>query len=395
MVMPKTKITKKVGSLLLILVLMMPVFVNVMAIKNAEGISKACRNSSACMAAVEREQEANRNAATAASTASLYQNKVYELNVEIYAKELEIFETEAEIDELNTEIKITEEKLKKEQDALIELLVNMHFESDAEPITILAGANSISDLAEKQAREEVVKQQISATAKKIKAAKEQLEADKIKVEALLKEQQDAKVALEAKRVEQQALVDKYQNDAAGYAAAAQAAKDAQRAAEKAEQEAHPELYRGSSYTGVNTYPWQEQCPQRQDDYVTFWQDDFGTHKIGGYVCECVSYAGWKAYEAYGIAAAWGNAYSWDDSARALGYVVDHNPAADTIGQVDGYPYGHVFWVESVNDDGSINVTEYNNSYATYLYSGVSRYGDFGSRRISASEIWQYNFIHLK
>jgi hypothetical protein len=80
--------------------------------------------------------------------------------------------------------------------------------------------------------------------------------------------------------------------------------------------------------------------------------------------------------------------------RAAGYTVDHNPAPNTIGQVDGYPYGHVFWVESVNGDGSINVSEYNNAYATYLYTGDMHYGDFGARTIAAGDLWQYNFIHL-
>ena len=395
MVMPKTKITQKTGIVILVLALIVPVFVSAIKINSAEGISKACRNSAACMEAVAKEQEANKNAATAATTANLYQSRVNELNVEIAAKELMIAETEAEIQSLTEEITATEKKLEAEQNALVELLINTHFESDAEPITILAGANSISDLAEKQARNEVVKQQISLTAKKVREAKEKLEADKQRVESLLVEQKNAREQLVAVRAEQQNLVDKYKNDAAGYAAVAAAAKEAQQAAERAEQEAHPELYRGSSYTGVNTYPWQNDCPKRQDDYVTYWSDAYGTHKIGGYVCECVSYAGWKAYEAYGIAAAWGNAYSWDDVARMLGYRVDHTPAEDTIGQVDGYPYGHVFWVESVNADGSINVTEYNNAYATYLYSGVSRYGDFGSRKISRGELWQYNFIHLK
>ena len=391
----KTKITKKVGIVLLVSILILPVVVSVFVAETVEGISLACKNSPACMEAVAKEQEANRKAAAAANTANLYQNRVNDLNVEIAAKELAIAETEAEIESLNKEIEVTEKKLQAEQNALAELLVNMHFESDAEPITILAGANSISDLAEKQARSEVVKQQISLTAKKVKEAKEELEKDKKQVESLLEEQKVAKSELEASRAEQQALVEKYQNDAAGYAQVARAAQAAQRAAEQAEQEAHPELYRGSSYTGVNTYPWQEECPGRQDDYITYWEDAFGVHKIGGYVCECVSYASWKAYEAYGFAPAWGNAYSWDDMARQLGYTVDHNAVAGTIGQVDGYPYGHVFWVESVNADGSINVTEYNNAYATYLYSGISRYGDFGSRKISRSELWQYNFIHLR
>ena len=377
-----------------ILLVVSPVMMNVLMVDDTQGLSKACQNSPACMEAVAKEQEANKNAAAASSSANMFQTKVNELNAEIAGKELEIAETKAEVDALAKEIEETEKKLLAEQEALAELLVNMHFEGDSEPITILAGSSSISDLAEKQARAEVVKQQISATAIKIKEAKEKLEDDKARVDALLEQQKNAKAELESTRSEQQELVKKYKDDAESYTAAANAAKEAQREAERAEQEAHPELYRGSAYTGANTYPWQGDCPGRQDDYITYWEDAFGVHKIGGYVCECVSYAGWKAYEAFGVPAAWGNAYSWDDKARALGYRVDHTPAANTIGQADGYPYGHVFWVESVNYDGSINVTEYNNAYATYLYSGSSHYGDFGSRKISASEVWQYNFIHF-
>lgn len=359
-----------------------------------QAISKACQNSAACREAVEKEQEATKNAALAASSANKFQAKVNELSAEIAGKEAEIAVTEAEVKDLKKQIKITEAKLNEQQEALAELLVNMHFESDAEPIRILAGASSISDLAEKAAREEVVKEQISISATEIKQTKEQLEKNKAEVEELLAQQQTAREELVSKRSEQQSLVEKYENDAEAYAEVAKAAQEAQREAERAEQEAHPELYRGSAYTGANTYPWQADCPGRQDDYLTYWEDAFGWHKIGGYVCECVSYAGWKAYEAYGVAAAWGNAYSWDNNARAAGYRVDHNPAPGTIGQVDGGAYGHVFWVESVNADGSINVTEYNNAYATYLYSGDMHYGDFGSRTIPAGEIWQYNFIHF-
>lgn len=360
----------------------------------AFAISKACQNSAACREAVEKEKLANKNAASAASSANAYQARVNELTAEIAGKEADIIQTEVEIKELKKQIEITEAKLLEEQEALAELLIGMHFEADSEPIKILAGASSIFDLAEKAARADVVKQQISASAEAVKQAKEQLEADKAEVEDLLAQQKAARESLLAKRSEQQRLVEKFANDAEAYAEQAKAAQQAQREAERAEQEAHPELYRGSAYTGANTYPWQGDCPGKQDAYLTYWEDAYGWHKIGGYVCECVSYAGWKAYEYYGLAIGWGNAYSWDDGARAAGYRVDHNPAANTIGQVDGYPYGHVFWVESVNGDGSINVTEYNNAYATYLYSGSMHYGDFGARRIGANEIWQYNFIHL-
>ena len=358
----------------------------------AFAISKACQNSPECLAAVEKEQEANKNAEAASKSANLYQAKVSELTAEIARKETEIAQTEAEIKELKIQIAKTEQKLAENQEALVELLVNMHFESDAEPIKVLAGSTSISDLAEKAAREEVVKEQISATAAAIRKAKDDLEEDKEEVENLLAQQEEAKESMLKKRTEQQDLVAKFENDAEAYSEEAKKAQEAQRAAEQAEQEAHPERYRGtaSAYSGANTYPWQGDCPGMQDFYMTYMDG----YAMGGYVCECVSYAGWKAYEYYGLYLSWGNAYSWDDAARSVGYVVDHNPAPNTIGQVDGYPYGHVFWVESVNGDGSINVTEYNNAYATYLYSGDMHYGDFGARKIEASDLWQYNFIHL-
>ena len=380
----------------LLTILIIPsLFVGLIVNANSVGaISKACQNSAACREAVEKEKEATKNAAAAASSANAYQARVNELTAEIAGKEAEIVQTEVEIKELKNQIEIKEAKLLEEQEALAELLINMHFESDSEPIRVLAGASSISDLAEKTARNEVVKEQISISAAAVKQAKEKLEADKAEVEELLAQQKSARESLLAKRNEQQNLVAKFANDAEAYAEEAKAAQLAQREAERAEQEAHPELYRGSAYSGANTYPWQGDCPGRQDAYLTYWEDVYGWHKIGGYVCECVSYAGWKAYEYAGVSIGWGNAYSWDDGARAAGYVVDKNPAANTIGQVDGYPYGHVFWVESVNGDGSINVTEYNNAYATYLYSGSIHYGDFGARTIPANEVWQYNYIHF-
>ncbi len=344
-----------------------------------------------CAEAAAKEAEANRKATSSAGSANAYQRKVNDIQTEISGKETEIAESEAEITKLKAEIERTEEEIMNDQEALAELLVNMHFESDAEPIRILAGASSISDLAEKAAREEVAREQINAQALKIKDEKKALEESRTQVEEKLAAQQKAKEEMIEKQQELQSLVAKYQNDADAYEeVAAQAREEYQ----KAYQEWATKYLSGggdSRYAGgFNTYPWQGDCPGRQDYYLT----SLNNRVIGGYVCECVSYAGWKAYERYGVALSWGNAYSWDDNARTAGYRVDNSPAAGTIGQVDGYPYGHVFWVESVNGDGSINVTEYNNASATYLYSGSSHYGDFGARTIPAGEVGRYNYIHL-
>ena len=51
---------------------------------------------------------------------------------------------------------------------------------------------------------------------------------------------------------------------------------------------------------------------------------------------------------------------WASSAqRYSGIWVDNTPAANTVA-VSGYGgYGHVMWVESVNPDGTLNISEYN------------------------------------
>lgn len=392
----KNKHLKRILSFVLIVAVVLPVFRGMFSpnLEDANSISveEICRRSPECQEAVKKKREAEAAAASAARSANAYQAKVAELAAEIATKEYEIVESEARIEDLTAEIRAAEAKLASQQDALAELLVNMHFASDAEPIKILAGASSISDLAEKAAREATAKEQISIAADEVKRAKEALEVDRAEIEKLLAEQQAAREAMVAKKAEQEELIRKYENDAEAYNQLAKQAAQERQAAIRAWQEANPGYFSGSAYAGDNTYSWQADCPHRQDEYITYVEN----RPMGGYVCECVSYAGWKVYEYYGYILAWGNAYSWDDYAYGDSRVkaVNRTPAAGSVGQADGGPWGHVFWVESVNGDGSINVTEYNNAYATQLYSGVYRYGDFGARTIPAYEVGQYNYIHF-
>ena len=78
-----------------------------------------------------------------------------------------------------------------------------------------------------------------------------------------------------------------------------------------------------------------------------------------------------------------NASQWDDIARAHGLLVDRTPAAGAIFQTDAGWYGHVGYVESVNADGSINISERN-------YSGCR--GVLFST-IPASAVGRFNYIH--
>lgn len=82
---------------------------------------------------------------------------------------------------------------------------------------------------------------------------------------------------------------------------------------------------------------------------------------------------------------WGNATSWASRARASGFSVDKTPRAGDIFQTSGgwSGYGHVGYVESVNSDGSITVSEMN-------YVGWNR---VSGRTIPASSLGQFNYIH--
>ena len=107
----------------------------------------------------------------------------------------------------------------------------------------------------------------------------------------------------------------------------------------------------------------------------------GYLSIGG--GQCVDYAGYKRPDlvARGVT---GNANYWDDSARAVGVLVDRTPSAGAIFQTDSGWVGHVGYVESVNPDGSIEVTEMNYGYTPYRVVRST---------IPASAVGNFNYIH--
>ena len=65
----------------------------------------------------------------------------------------------------------------------------------------------------------------------------------------------------------------------------------------------------------------------------------------------------------GISTYWWNANNWDNASAADGYTIDYRPTVGSIAQTDAGYYGHVAFVERVNSDGSILVSEMNWSAA--------------------------------
>lgn len=116
--------------------------------------------------------------------------------------------------------------------------------------------------------------------------------------------------------------------------------------------ASTQAFSGKTNSGANYYTW-GQC--------TYYVYD----KVGG-----------------SIGNTWGNANNWANAAAQSGYTVNNTPKAGAVMQTTQGGYGHVAYVENVNSDGSVTVSEMN-------YQGV---GVVSTRTISASQASSYNYI---
>ena len=82
---------------------------------------------------------------------------------------------------------------------------------------------------------------------------------------------------------------------------------------------------------------------------------------------------------------WGNANTWDDNARAQGYVVNNTPAVGAVFQTDSGDYGHVAYVINVGIAGDWTISEMNAPTLNVV----------SQRTFSKEAAEHYTFIHNK
>lgn len=145
---------------------------------------------------------------------------------------------------------------------------------------------------------------------------------------------------------------------------------------------------GIVFAYTNTYPYTdaEHCGCEVDPW-------------GFYKKQCTSYAAWKANEA-GLAFSntmegpneetgiFGNAENWNDNAGDIGFMVETSPRVGAIAVWEAYTggsgsAGHVAWVEAVNGDNTIDISEYN-------FNGGD--GEYNTRTISSSSPGSYLYL---
>lgn len=290
-----------------------------------------------------------------AEAASL-SDTIAKLQAQINAIQTKINDNTNKVNELNKQIAIAEEELAKQKDLLGQTIKAMYLEGDISTVEMLASSKNLSDFFDKQQYRESVRSKIKTTLDKITQLKLDLGTQKDTVEKLIAEQQALQTQVVAQRAENDRLLglnQSQQNELDSQIKANNGKIAELRAAQAA---ANARLFNGvtvvSGSNGRDTYPnvWRN---SPQDSMIDNW---------GMYNRECVSYTAWKVYESGRFMPYWGgvgNANQWDDNARAAGIAVDTNPRPGDVAVSNSGYYGHVMYVESVNPNGTINISQYN------------------------------------
>lgn len=133
------------------------------------------------------------------------------------------------------------------------------------------------------------------------------------------------------------------------------------------------------------------CPDPTNWKDERWNAHAGYPSFGGTVngMNCTNYVAWRLIKSLGFTTdqvrGLGNATSWDTNAAHKGYTVNNTPA---VGAVAQWNANHVAFVEQINGDGTIVISESN----TWVGSSSNRKW-LRFRTVSVSSV--DNFIHFR
>lgn len=323
-----------------------------------------------------KQQEAdnyNSEASRLGEMADSLQAELDKINGQISAIQTQISDSQKKINSLNDQIKKNEELIKHNRKAMGRILADLYVDDQISPLEMLASSKNISDYIDKQEQRNSLKTSLNDKIKEIKSLQKKLEENKKSVENTLRDQELQRNAMAAKQSEKAKLITDTKNDQNNYAALAQKRNsEVAKLREEQLKENKKRFTVGTGSVGTGGYPsaW---ANAPLDAYVDPW---------GLYTRECVSYVAWKIASTgryvphFGGA---GNANEWPSTAARHGIPSGSTPKAGAAAVMNIGYYGHVMYVESVNGDGTITISDYNRGW-----DGLYRGPDARGSRISAS-----------
>ncbi len=309
--------------------------------------------------ALQAENAANRSALNELeSQAASYADVITKLQQQIDALQASINSNMDLQADLQRQIAEAQAEIDRQRGILAEDVKAMYVDGTPSTIETLMSSNDLSEFVDKQEYRTRVQNKLQDTLKKIAELEKQLQVQKAKVEQLIRDMQIQQSQLNADRTKQWELLNMNESKQAEYDAQIRANNSKVASLRAAQAAANRKLSGGTASGVVAGDPGHGGYPAyldnaAQDSLVDPW---------GMYNRECVSYTAWKVYNTYGYMPYWGgvgNANQWPGNAARAGIPTGSTPRVGSVAVWNVGYYGHVMWVEAVNADGSIWISQYN------------------------------------
>lgn len=297
-------------------------------------------------------------AAELSKQADTLQNELANLAAQKATIQGQIDLSQAKYEKLVNDIAVTEQKISDNKEALGQIIADMYVDGSITPLEMLASSKNIGDYVDQQEYRSSIQTNLSSAIKEINTLKKQLEDQKKDVENVLADQKSQRDTLAAKEAEQAKLLADTQGQEDAYqklSSDRNSQINSLRAQQAAAMRAAPGFSNiGNGSVGGGGYPgsW---AYAEQDTLVDNW---------GLYNRECVSYTAWKVWSTGRFVphfSGYGNANQWPSTTARYGIQSGSTPVAGSVAIQYVGAYGHSMYVEAVNGDGSITVSDYNNN----------------------------------
>lgn len=293
-----------------------------------------------------------------AAQASSYQDAVYKLDQQIGSLQQAIVNNQLKSQELQKEITQAQVDIDQQKHVLSENIKTMYIDGQVSTLEILANSSNLSDFVNQQEYQGTVQNKVKAALDKINELKVQLTEQERQLEVATADLKNQQSQLASTQAQQSYMLAYTQGQKAAFDSQISTNKS-QISALRQQQIAANARFIGGGVAGSGPacgggYParW---CEIPQDSVIDSW---------GMFNRECVSYTAFRVAASGRYMPWWGgvgNANQWDEDAIAAGIPVDSNPQPGDVAISNGGAYGHSMYVESVNGDGTINVSQYNAS----------------------------------
>jgi len=344
-----------------------------------------CNSASDCQAQIDRLNVQNSSAQQSLSSllaqAGSYEDAINRLQAQIDGLQQQINANEQQQAQLQQQIDQDQADLDHQKKVLGEDIKAIYLEGDTTTLEILASSKDLSQFVNKQTYRNAVQNKVKSQVDTITKLEQQVKDQQTQVKQLLQTQQTQRDQITAVQNQQAQLLGYNESQQSSFNQQIKT-NNSQIQQLQAQKAAQLRAIEGTAYYGgTGSYPWYNApCPYGAAGGSTCYNYDWaystGPVPLGaptgpfdpwGYEYRnCTSYVAWKidslsSSPAIGsLISQLGNAADWPYNSsvpHTNGHGAQYGDAAVVPGVANGQ--GHVVFVEHVNDDGTINISQYN------------------------------------